>query len=153
MFMTSPANLVTLNLFFEIVGTEEMVINWARIFIPYNPNSIPVENRDLEDRLKLYTWSEEDKNWEGTDHTGVDLNNKIVFGNVSHLSIFAPMAEPAPADEDSDETAIGTTVVIFLTIIIPVIFVVFILFTRKRAGTLRIRREGRNDDIDEESEE
>ena len=145
MFMTSPANMVTLGMFIEIIATANMVINWARIFMPYNPNNIPSENSDLESSLKLYTWSEAEKSWTETDQSGVNLNNKIVYGNVSHLSVFAPMVQLSKPVKDDDGISNSTIAAIFLTIFIPVIFVIFVIMNKKGVSFSPFGRQGGRD--------
>jgi hypothetical protein len=72
-----------------IIGT----LTYANITIKYNESDIAgVE----ESTLRMYYWNMSEGKWKSCDEigrTGVDLENKVVWANVTHLTIFAPMAE------------------------------------------------------------
>jgi hypothetical protein len=84
-----PANLQDINLFVEITAPTTMQIDWAYIEIPYNETNLPGEINETQ--LKMYYWT--GNAYEKCPEADVDINNNIVWANVTHLTIFAPMAE------------------------------------------------------------
>ncbi|MDI6708496.1 MAG: hypothetical protein QME47_05375 [Candidatus Thermoplasmatota archaeon] len=70
----------------EVTITGEL--EYINITIKYSDEDIIGLN---EDTLKMYYWHE--NKWKLCNNTGVDTVNNIVWANVTHLTIFAPMAE------------------------------------------------------------
>ncbi|MEW6070334.1 MAG: Ig-like domain-containing protein, partial [Candidatus Thermoplasmatota archaeon] len=87
-------NLIGLGIYINITAPETIALSWLYIEIPYDENLLP--NGIKEEDLKLYYWNETSGKWECCDKigtTGVDTVRNIVWANVTHLTIFAPMAE------------------------------------------------------------
>lgn len=85
-----PSNLQHLNIFINITAPETLEIEWAYIEIPYNETAL---NGIDEAGLRIYWWTSAE--WKICNNTNVDTERNIVWANVTHLTIFAPMAEKA----------------------------------------------------------
>ncbi|MEW6069366.1 MAG: right-handed parallel beta-helix repeat-containing protein [Candidatus Thermoplasmatota archaeon] len=90
-----------IGIFIKIESTEN--ISSINITIQYKASDI---QNVKESSLKMYYWNETEGKWQSCDEIGstdVDTENDIVWANVTHLTIFAPMAEkiakaPAPVN-------------------------------------------------------
>jgi hypothetical protein len=83
-----PENLKYIGLYVNvtIIGT----LTYANITIKYNESDIAgIE----ESKLRMYYWNVTENKWKLCENTGVDTANNIVWANVTHLTIFAPMVE------------------------------------------------------------
>ena len=92
-----PANLSDIGIFFDVNLLSGDLI-WLNITVQYK--DLP-ENTSAKD-LKIYYWDETKSEWVVAENTGVDTANKIIWANVSHLTIFAPRdhKEDIPIEEE-----------------------------------------------------
>jgi len=86
---TPPSGMHGVNIFVNITVPETMTVEWMYIEIPYNESMLPAGVD--ESKLRLFYWT--DTGWEKCENTNVDTTNNVVYANVTHLTIFAPMAE------------------------------------------------------------
>lgn len=121
----------TIGLFMDInMEEEEDTMEWANIEVAVEPD----ENDTVDDlsNLRLFWWDEDEGSWEIAENTGVNVDTGVVFANVSHFTIFAPMAQNAQEEEDPEEEggdlvkligiiAVVAIVVIFIIVIIAVV--------------------------------
>ncbi|MCG2825184.1 MAG: PKD domain-containing protein, partial [Thermoplasmatales archaeon] len=87
----APSGKVGIGKFVEVTAPATLNITWVYIKIPYTAADIPAGAN--ESSLKMYYWTGSE--WAVCTNTGVDTVNKFVWANVTHLTIFAPMAESA----------------------------------------------------------
>lgn len=79
-----PDGFTDIGIVINVTGSAEN----AQILIKYNDSDIP-ENYS-EESIKMYYWN--GTAWNKIDESGVDTGNNIVWANVSHFTIFAPVA-------------------------------------------------------------
>ncbi|MEW6070782.1 MAG: Ig-like domain-containing protein, partial [Candidatus Thermoplasmatota archaeon] len=97
-----PPELSAIGIYINITVPETITLSWLYIEVPYNEALLPEGVKEGD--LRLYYWNETSGKWESCSKIGItDVNteNNIVWANVTHLTIFAPMAEkiavaPAP---------------------------------------------------------
>lgn len=77
----------SINKFVEIEASSELRSNLSVITIRVNYSGSDLTGID-ESSLRLYWWNESASVWDALDESGVDTANKIVWGNVTHLSLF-----------------------------------------------------------------
>jgi len=85
---TIPENIDSIGIFIEVNLTG--ALEYANITIKYNESDVAGID---ESKLRMYYWDETENKWKICDKTGVDTVNNVVWANVTHLTIFAPMAE------------------------------------------------------------
>jgi hypothetical protein len=81
-----PENVHYIGIVINVTFTG--TLTYANISIKYNDSD--VANID-ESKLRMYYWDV--SQWQICNNTGVDTVNNTVWANVTHLTIFAPMAE------------------------------------------------------------
>ncbi|MCG2825435.1 MAG: peptidylprolyl isomerase [Thermoplasmatales archaeon] len=84
---TAPSGKESLGKFIEVTASETLSINWFYIGIPYTESDIP--SGVDESTLRMYYWTGTE--WEICDNTGVDVVSNIVWANITHITVFAPM--------------------------------------------------------------
>jgi len=91
-----PAGMRNIDIFVEIIADS---FKWIYIEIPFSDNDIP--NGMDESSMRLFYWI--GSKWSELTNTGADIQNNYVWGNLSHLTIFAPMGSiKSNIDMDSD---------------------------------------------------
>ncbi|MDI6916953.1 MAG: PKD domain-containing protein, partial [Thermoplasmatales archaeon] len=111
-----PSGKKDIGVFVNVTKIGE--VGYANITIRYNDNDIVgIEPATLI----MYYWNETSSKWEscakiGT--TGVDTINKIVWANVTHFTIFAPMAEKTAAGKEAAPISLLSYIIIFAVAII-----------------------------------
>ena len=116
-------------------------LDWMHIEIPYNEYDLP-EGVD-ESTIKLYSWNSTSDRWEVVENSGVNIYDNIVWANVTHLTIFAPLGEEKQIGEgEEDEAAKKDTGLVILIIVIIAIMalmniIFFILLLKKRKAVPR----------------
>ncbi|VVB91260.1 Cell surface glycoprotein [uncultured archaeon] len=83
----------SLNKFVEIEASPELKSNISVITIQINYSGSNLNGID-ENSLRVYWWNESAAAWEVLADGGVDTLNKIVWGNVTHLSLFGIFESP-----------------------------------------------------------
>lgn len=113
-----------LGIFLDITIDE---LDWILIEIPYDESDLP-EGME-EESLKLYFWDEQSGIWKEVENSQVNTEANIVWANVTHLTIFAPLSIKDEAqEEDKDEYSPLVGVIILI-----VLFLLFLLIiSRKR---------------------
>lgn len=109
----------------ELTGGE---LIWLNITINYKdlPEGVKAED------LKIYYWK--DNKWMVCEKTGVDTANKLIWANVTHLTIFAPRSTE-PVEEEEDDGDSKAILVVIPIIIIIVIIIVFMMKGKKQEPT------------------
>ena len=125
----ATGNTLDLGLFLEIELEE---FDWIYIEIPYSDSDIP-PGVDVKS-MKLYFWNESASKWEVIEKSGVDLTRKVVWGNITHLTIFAPLAvvEETDVEEGLSSRTVLFAAIIVVLVIMNIVFIVMVL--RKRGG-------------------
>ena len=120
----TPAGYDDIGIFMEIKfnGT----LDWIIIEVPYDENALPdgVE----ESSLRLYFWNEVAAQWEVIPGSEVDVDANVVRANVTHLTIFAPMAEQK---EVSGEESNTTYLVVIFAVVMGVLLLLLVIFISK----------------------
>ncbi|MCG2826102.1 MAG: hypothetical protein L6265_05870, partial [Thermoplasmatales archaeon] len=134
----APSGKEGIGKFVEVTKSATLNINWVYITIPYTESDLP--SGVDESSLKIYYWTGTE--WAVCDNTGVDTANKVVYANVTHLTIFAPMAEKAAAGEEGVEGGVGIGgywwVAVLVAVIIVVVMGVGYSRRKKRMGVGRV---------------
>lgn len=111
-----PPELVGIGIYINVTAPTTMSVEWAYIEIPYDPNTLPAGVKEAE--LRMYYWAGAE--WKKCNNTGVDMVNNIVWANVTHLTIFAPMAEKvseAPVPPTNLFLYIGIAVIVAIIVL------------------------------------
>ncbi|UCH89500.1 MAG: hypothetical protein JSV49_02300 [Thermoplasmata archaeon] len=134
--------------FILIMPVGDTDVKWVNITIQYDPDKLPSDFS--EENFKIYYFDEDTEKWVECEITGVDTENHLIYANVTHLTIFAPMAESGGGgpggggddDDDDDEpggTGTGTSDVgLSLTLILALVAVVFVIAIA--AGMIIVRK-------------
>ena len=96
----APENVSRISFYLRLVF--DGVLNWTNITISYA--DMP-ENGSLNYSLASIYYSDGIQWWEA-ENTGIDTENKIIWANVTHFTIFAAFAPPkgdATVDDDDDD--------------------------------------------------
>lgn len=127
---TPPENLQYIGIQVNISITG--LLTYANITIKYNDSDVAGIN---ESKLRMYYW--DGSQWQICNNTGVDTDKNIVWANVTHLTIFAPMAEKVTVEgEEAKPSELP-----WFYIIIPVILIV--VLASVGLGIKRKRRKGK----------
>ena len=96
---TNPntSNYRSIGIFVHINITFDELI-WLNITIKYTdlPDNIIANN------LKIYYWDTDNSKWVVAENTGVDTQNNLIWANVTHLTVFAPLADSEEKEEYPD---------------------------------------------------
>ncbi|MBU4190428.1 MAG: hypothetical protein KJ886_05490 [Candidatus Thermoplasmatota archaeon] len=125
---TPPSGMHGINVFVEVTVPETMTVEWVYIEVPYSEDDLP--SGVDESKLRLFYWT--DTGWEKCENTGVDTVNNIVWANITHLTIFAPMAEKTAAPTTPVNWALYGGVVAVIAIVI--IAAAAVVVTKKKKG-------------------
>ena len=71
-------------------------------------------------------WNEDNKKWIVIENSGVDTKNKIVWGNITHLTIFAPRELSEEKDDDQ-----GFEMIFVVPIVVIIVIILGFLFTKR----------------------
>ena len=117
--------------FFMSINLNEL--ECMDIEIPYNDVQLP-KGAD-EETLALYFWNVSSSKWERVEDTTVEPGKNIVWANVTHLTIFAPMATVKGLGEENVEEG-GTQYIIILIIVVITVVILFgVLLIWKKVKT------------------
>ena len=107
-----------LGIYINVTLLGDGVLNWVLIEVAYD--QVPAGIDPL--KLKMYYWDDGLGTWEIVENSGVDIVNKVVWANVTHLTIFAPRQSdqdttppsiqhtPVTTSEDKSDITIRATV-------------------------------------------
>ena len=120
-----------IDMFVEITIDE---LDWLYIEIPYDETELPKDTG--ESSLRIYFWNSTSSQWEEAEETGVDVDGNFVWANVTHLTIFAPMASEMKTDAEgwgdlSTTTLMGIGFIVILLILVTT-FAIMLLKEKKR---------------------
>ncbi|MDP7264600.1 MAG: hypothetical protein QGH39_03475, partial [Candidatus Thermoplasmatota archaeon] len=125
-----PEGRITIGNF--IVADIEGKLDWFYMEIHYDDADIPDTVNEAD--LMLYYWDEDSNGWQKCENTKVDTLNNIVYANVTHFTIFAPMAEQKQVGSDAGKDD-GVSVLIMVLILLVVVFLIatiIAMFVRKK---------------------
>jgi len=143
-----PPELIDLGVFLEITLEE---LDCLMIEMPYKDSDIP-EGGKAED-LRLYFWNESSGSWEMCESTYVDTENHTIYANVTHLTIFAPMASTGVDDGSGGGGSKDyTTLAIIVGVIIVLIILVIFVYVKRRKIASEDDDEEYDEDMDAESD-
>jgi parallel beta-helix repeat protein len=145
-----------IGVFVKIEIPEEIDWDWIYIECEYDPALLPPGFNPAD--LELFYFDDSTGTWIKCENTGVDTERHVVFANVTHLTIFAPMADTSSAEEspdgggdEGDGGGVGLSLITILGLV-AVVFVVAIaagvIIIRKRKVPMADRAE--KDDLTEE---
>jgi hypothetical protein len=134
----------------EIPGSAE----WDWIIIESNYNLALLPTGVNEEDLAMFYFDEALGAWVKCENTWVDTASKKVFANVTHLTIFAPMADSSGASDQPDDSG-GDDAGLSMLMILGLVAVVFVIalaagviIVRKKKGT----EESKEDEPGDEKE-
>lgn len=90
----------------EIEAGSELKSNISVITIRINYSGSDLTGID-ENSLRLFWWNETASVWEALADSGVDTANKIVWGNVTHLSLFGAFETKSDSSSSSSSSSGG----------------------------------------------
>jgi hypothetical protein len=133
-----PEGMVSIGVYIEITATRQLVADeWIFIPVYYSDEDLP-ENVD-EETLAMYYWDEDSQEWRSCDEigtTGIDVDENIVWANVTHLTIFAPLAKAA-VEEEKPVPALPTMILVIALIIVVIIIIAVVGYLKLRKGRAR----------------
>jgi parallel beta-helix repeat protein len=145
-----PEELAALGIFVDITKSETLELICAMIIIPIEDLDLP-DDVDLS-LLHMFYWDDGVNDWILIEDSWVD--GDFVYANVTHFTIFAPMAESTEkesAPEEEDNTMMYVLGAIILIIIIVII--IAIVIRRKRQPSEREEVEAEIEDEDTQDED
>ena len=127
-----PDGYARISFYLELTFTGEL--NWTNISISF-ADIVLNESLDYSDAIIFYfngiTWKE-------AENTGVDMDKKIVWANVTHFTIFAAFAPIKSEDskdvDDGEGEWYNSSVVIISGVVILLIIVLVIIFVVVKAS-------------------
>jgi len=133
-----------LDLFLAITLDE---LECMDVEIPYNSAMLP-DNAE-EGSLSIYFWNTTSGKWEKVPDSSVDLDQGIILANVTHLTIFAPLAEEKElgSQEESGTTNSNIIIVVFVIIIVLIMFAGILIWRKRKIG------DDETDDMEEDGGE
>lgn len=92
---------LAIGIYINITTTGNGELEWINITIEYKnlPGDI------IAEYLSIYSWNEDLQKWDLTEVSGVDTENKIIWANITHLTIFAPIQNEVSLDTDPPKIA------------------------------------------------
>jgi len=109
-----PKGMRSLRLFIRVTSTGN--VSNLIITIRYNVSDIPSDADKTT--LKMYYWDETLSQWVLVEDSGVWLNNNTVWANVTHLTIFTPMAEKAAEEKLGLATLLSYVIILAIVIVL-----------------------------------
>ncbi len=103
---TTSVSLLGINKFVQIEVDSHLnkSIGTVRISINYSDAD---RSKIDEDSLKLYVWNFSIEKWEELEPSGIDKVNKIVWGELNHLSLFSILGEKPTKEVVKDNNGGG----------------------------------------------
>ncbi len=144
-----PEELAALGIFVDITKSETLELICALIIIPLADLDLP-DDVDLS-LLHMFYWDDGVNDWVLIEDSWVDGN--FVYANVTHFTIFAPMAESTEKEatpEEEDNTMLY--IVVILIIIIIVIIILGVVIKRRRPSEKEVAMT-EEDEVDDDEEE
>ncbi len=83
-----------LGVYLEVTLDGTGDLNWVNITIDYDDVPAGIDPA----KLKMYYWDDGNEEWLIIENSGVDTVNKVVWANVTHLTLFAPRQEIGSGD-------------------------------------------------------
>lgn len=104
-----PTDARFLGIFAEVrtIGSGQLI--WANISFSYNDAMLGTLSAS---ELRMYWWDAQGNTWMTIDDTGVIPGSKMVWANVTHLTVFAPRAQTMPVVPPPVDTTVPTVSVI-----------------------------------------
>ncbi|MDP6155895.1 MAG: PKD domain-containing protein [Candidatus Thermoplasmatota archaeon] len=127
----SPTGFKDLGVFVEITFTGDLI--WIRIEVPYDESALPADVE--ESSLKLYYWNTATNAWEVIEGSTVDTDANIVWANVTHLTIFAPMGAVREVSGESTEESSNTYMIVIFAVVLGLLVVILLLFASRKKET------------------
>ena len=120
-----------LDLFLEITLDE---LECMDIEIPYNFAMLP-DNAE-EGSLSIHFWNKTSGKWEKVPDSSVDLERGIILANVTHLTIFAPLAmeKELGSTEESGKTNMNMIIVVMVIIAVVIMFAGIFIWTKRKSA-------------------
>ena len=114
-----------------IIAEIDGDLDWFHVEIHYEEEDLP-EGVD-EGTLTIHYWDMNSNGWQECEKVSVDTDKNIVSANVTHFTIFAPMAEQKQMGANRQESD-NDTVLIIVVVLVAVFTVVSLVavFMRKR---------------------
>jgi hypothetical protein len=153
-------NLRHIGVFIKIEIPDEDKWDWIIIEVEYDPAKLP-ENVNEND-LVLFYFSEAQNKWVKIENSWVVPDENKVYANVTHLTIFAPMAESGGVtdgpgeDEDTGESPLGMSLMVILALVVVVIIIAIaagLIILRRRKPLEEAREEGKKEEREDETKE
>ena len=124
-------DLEHLGFFMEITLNE---LECMDVEIPYDDALLP-EGVD-EEKLALYFWNVSSGEWERVDSTDVEKEKNLVWANVTHLTIFAPLAMvKGLGGEDAEDGGADLNIIILIIVVITLVVLFSVLLIWKKIKT------------------
>jgi len=114
------------------IGIKLNELECMDVEIPYDDTLLP-EGVD-EETLALYFWNVSSGQWEQVESTDVETGKNIVWANVTHLTIFAPMSTvKGLSEKDTDEEGASLNIIILIVVVIALLILFSVLLIWKKA--------------------
>ena len=120
-----PKNLHYIGILVNVTITG--TLTYANITIKYNEGDVAGID---ESKLRMHYW--DGSQWQRCNNTGVDTDNNIVWANVTHLTIFAPMAERVSAVVGSAPAPVNLFLYAGIAAVIVILAVSLIVIMKRR---------------------
>jgi len=103
---TTTISLLGINKFVQIEVDTDLNDSIGTVRISINYSGADLSGID-EDSLKLYVWNFSIEKWEELETSGIDKVNKIVLGELNHLSLFSILGEEPTEEVVKDDNGGG----------------------------------------------
>jgi len=111
-------------------------LDWFYEEIHYEDADIPDSVNEAD--LTIYCWDLDQNGWEECENSEVDTVNNIVSANVTHFTIFAPMAEQKDVRGTDEGNGVSVAVIVIgVLVAVFVVVVIISLFARKKKRLLK----------------
>jgi hypothetical protein len=144
-----PEGLMYLGIFVNITAVGEVYDINITIF--YRESDLPeVIN---ESTLRLYFWDDSSNEWRMVIPSGVDTERNIVWGIVSHLTIFTAMGNKArmPAEEGAkkEEPLLPIELIVIVSLIVVVVIIIIVVAIKAHVRKKKRRLEEEKISVEE----
>jgi hypothetical protein len=129
-----PEGMVSIGVYIDITADRALETDeWVYISVEYTDENLPADAD--EETLAMYYWDTESSSWIKCTQTDVDPEANVVWANVTHLTIFAPMAQKKVVEEEREVPPEFPTIMVIIALIIVVVIIIGILgYLRWRAA-------------------
>ncbi len=133
---TDPSNdnVSDIGIFFKIKTTGFVGIKWINITVTY----VTVPDGIDESKLRMFYYDEIKLEWVKIANSGVDTANKLIWANLTHLTIFAPLdTTPVPGDggdDDDEESSMMMIMVIVVVLVVVMLLLIMLLRPKQKGG-------------------